>query len=407
MISPKRLVSLVVLSGSLAIPSLAAAQDGEARCNPAANPLKYYLLRVDGQLKKFDAAEVVEISKDGQICAATPAEAEAWVTTLQTGRQSVTSQSQKRLDEIRTRFKNDEKLKTDIATLKVSLDGIYDNTQDSIKSTIGFVLDVFTGNGLLVDKLMAAAKSYALSSAINDSTISFAVDSASMVFKGGGAGTVTKGLSTLALKDLCADFGATKIAETWVKPPLDHLKDIAKSVDEATARSLLEGARDYSTTAMSTRAFLDAIDRGISRAQKYVTGITPQLPKFDGTWQSSDADHRFKLECAKGTCQWVERNKSGVELARKAKLVPDGANFRLDRANDAEVLTFLGFQPSLKQEILNRSPKSSYLIVSANNGTLNATWYGLLVVKDNDAKLKELKNPGDAPPKAYTFNKAP
>lgn len=131
---------------------------------------------------------------------------------------------------------------------------------------------------------------------------------------------------------------------------------------------------------------------------------TVVLPATEGTWQTTDVDQRFRLEISGGKYKLVERSSSGQTLSLEVTTSerPDGA-LRLSRPNDNQVLTFLGIQPSLRAEILAKSPQASYIDLRFDGDGMRADWYGLLVTKDANAHLKELVQPGTRPPKNYSF----
>ena len=130
------------------------------------------------------------------------------------------------------------------------------------------------------------------------------------------------------------------------------------------------------------------------------------LPSTEGTWNSSDSDKRFRIQVVNGKFRLIERSSAGQSLSREVatEVRPDGS-LRISRPNDVEVLTFLGFQPSLRAEIIARSPLASYIDLKFDGSDLTGDWYGLLVTKDANAHLKELAQPGTRPPKTYGFSR--
>lgn len=125
-----------------------------------------------------------------------------------------------------------------------------------------------------------------------------------------------------------------------------------------------------------------------------------------GKWQSSAPENRFGLEISWGKVRWTETNSAGAVLAREVsvKELPDGT-FRIERSNDAEVLAFLGFQPSLRAEILAKNPQPSFMILTLSSSGLRGDWHGLSVTKDANARLKDLFQPGTKPPKSFAFSR--
>jgi hypothetical protein len=125
----------------------------------------------------------------------------------------------------------------------------------------------------------------------------------------------------------------------------------------------------------------------------------------DGIYTSDDAMHRFKLEVKGTTCIWTERTQTGGVLSKTVGISKTGNTFKISRENDNEVLSFLGYQSAIKTEILGRFPQPSFIILSVTSQGLSGSWYGLLVIKDVNAHLKELKQPGSMPPKPFSFVK--
>jgi hypothetical protein len=65
------------------------------------------------------------------------------------------------------------------------------------------------------------------------------------------------------------------------------------------------------------------------------------------------------------------------------------------------VLTFLGFQPELRAQILARSPIPSFITLSIDAQGLLAEWFGVLAIKDEQDRLQSLVQPGDRPPRRF------
>jgi hypothetical protein len=136
--------------------------------------------------------------------------------------------------------------------------------------------------------------------------------------------------------------------------------------------------------------------------------VTVNVPGITGRWQSPAPQRRFTVEFRGAQVRWSERNTAGAVLTRDVPIreLPDGT-FRIERPNDAAVLDFLGFQPTLRGQILARNPQPSYMILSLSGAELNGDWYGLLVTKDENAQLKELFQPGTRPPTRFLFARVP
>jgi hypothetical protein len=129
--------------------------------------------------------------------------------------------------------------------------------------------------------------------------------------------------------------------------------------------------------------------------------LEPPRP-LQGRYQSDDASGRWLLEFNGSKCRWSERNASGQLLTREVAVLklPDGT-FKITRPNDTDVLTFLGYAPAIRAEIRSRSPEPSFLIIRKSGPILDCQWSGLLVIKDDKGKFKEMKQPGQSPAKGY------
>lgn len=139
--------------------------------------------------------------------------------------------------------------------------------------------------------------------------------------------------------------------------------------------------------------------------QNVLGGTCAVFPPPRGTWTSTDADHRWKLVFRREEPTWTERNTSGAENARMAKLRPGGrlGVYKITRDNDLDVLKFLGFSDAIRSAILALSPLPSFMILTVDGNALKGDWNGLLVIKDSQGQLREMKQPGETPAKTYTF----
>lgn len=133
---------------------------------------------------------------------------------------------------------------------------------------------------------------------------------------------------------------------------------------------------------------------------------TVKVPGLLGKWQSQLPEQRFTLDILGNTAKWTERNSLGALLIKQVPIqdIRNG-NFRIERANDDEILTFLGFQPNLRREILARNPQPSFIVFHKNGDNLIVEWNGLIATKDANARLRELIQPGIKPPKIYELTK--
>jgi hypothetical protein len=77
----------------------------------------------------------------------------------------------------------------------------------------------------------------------------------------------------------------------------------------------------------------------------------------------------------------------------------------ISRTNDDQVLTFLGFQPELREEILARSPIPSFITLKVDEHGLYAEWCGVLAIKDTQDRLKTLVQPGERAPKRFRLQR--
>jgi len=123
----------------------------------------------------------------------------------------------------------------------------------------------------------------------------------------------------------------------------------------------------------------------------------------DGVYISNDEIHRFKLEIKGSSCIWTEKSATGLELTQTVSLTKSASEYKIMRPNDLRVLMFLGYQSSIRTEILSNEPQASFMMISPLADNLVGLWYGLLVIKDSNAHLKELKQPSKVPPKTFTL----
>lgn len=129
------------------------------------------------------------------------------------------------------------------------------------------------------------------------------------------------------------------------------------------------------------------------------------LPVLDGTWESDDVQRRFLLQIRGTSVSWTERDAAGNELTRQLPMWFGDDAATISRTNDAQVLTFLGFQPELREQILARSPIPSFITLRIDEQGLFAEWFGVLAIKDRQDQLKTLVQPGDRPPKRFRLQR--
>ena len=142
------------------------------------------------------------------------------------------------------------------------------------------------------------------------------------------------------------------------------------------------------------------LDANLTQLSESVT-----LPVLDGTWETDDAQRRFVLQIQGASVVWTERDADGGELTRQAPLWFGDDAATISRANDVEVLTFLGFQPELREQILARSPIPSFITLKVDEQGLLAEWFGVLAIKDKQDGLKTLVQPGDRAPRRFRLRR--
>ena len=130
---------------------------------------------------------------------------------------------------------------------------------------------------------------------------------------------------------------------------------------------------------------------------------------FNGTWKSNDATKRFELTVSGSTAQWLERRPNGAVLTRAAKLMAtmSGGNvYRIERANDDEILQFLEFPDAfLRQEILAANPQPSFILLTRQGDKIIGEWHGLLVKKKANGHLESIVQPKDMTGKNFEFSR--
>jgi hypothetical protein len=113
----------------------------------------------------------------------------------------------------------------------------------------------------------------------------------------------------------------------------------------------------------------------------------------DGTWlsrskQDPSLEGRFRLQIVGDSCICIER-KGKDELEIACRMTKADGTVRIERPNDEKVLNFL-FRPTLAEEILERSPESSYFLLLEDGDKLSGTWNALLAKTYGTPHLKEL-----------------
>ncbi len=117
----------------------------------------------------------------------------------------------------------------------------------------------------------------------------------------------------------------------------------------------------------------------------------PPAHFLNGTWVSTDPQKRFRVIIRGRNCDWLDQPKEGQQIRAQTTLRGNPPIFTLERNNDDRVLALLGFQPALRQAILSRSPAPSVLQLVRDGDRLNGVWKGLVAIKDDKARLKNLE----------------
>lgn len=134
--------------------------------------------------------------------------------------------------------------------------------------------------------------------------------------------------------------------------------------------------------------------------------ISITVPAFAGVWRSDDPKNRFSLSAKDGEVHWVEFDSNGGQVACDVPITASSSgSFRIERPNDDAVLKFLGFQPSLRAEILAARPEPSYMEITPAEDTLRAEWHGLLAIKNAKAQLEKLKQPSESEGKIFVMRR--
>jgi hypothetical protein len=400
---PSPFAWIAAVASVLALPRLAYPQAAEARCRPADNPLAHYVLRTREGLRIFPAAEVFEIATDGALCAATRSETEARRKLLRDAREQNAAQARAAVAEVRARQARNSTLLSDARSLQVWANHAFDKSRSDAKDAIRFGLDLLLAEGTVLERALDAGGGLVLSYAVSDDVLGFSADSGMLLVHG----KLTRGeLTALSLKELAAQVGAEAVAQHWMHEWFDQLAQNAAAIEVATARALLRDAAELTSAVATGRAVLHAFDREMARLDRYASWF-PDAAAIDGCWVSTNVAGRFRLECDSGSCTITEHGLWGVFRSVAPARSLGGGTFRLDRANDAAALTAVGFQPSLRQEILARTPAPSFLVVARSGDALVGDWYGLFVTKDAKAHLRTLLQPHQRPPKKLEFLRCP
>jgi len=190
-----------------------------------------------------------------------------------------------------------------------------------------------------------------------------------------------------ALSLLTASFtyGSFPAFEVYARQPLGEWLPVIKALPSGTPWSL--GADAFGINSVKQTVSVN------------VAGIS-------GRWQSPLPEQRFTFDFNGKKVKLTERNAAGATLTKELDVSEQGeGEYRVDRNNDVDVLTFLGFQPSLRKEILDRGPRPSFFVIKNTDGIISVDFSGLLVTKDAKAHLQNLIQPGDRPAKNFVLSK--
>jgi hypothetical protein len=125
-----------------------------------------------------------------------------------------------------------------------------------------------------------------------------------------------------------------------------------------------------------------------------IFNMNNQSQFFDGIWQSTDPQSRWRLEIDRDRCVWIERKGTAV-LKRDVPVDSAGDQKRISRSNGRDELVFLGARTQIIDPILARSPQPSYMQLQRQSAdTLLAHWNGLVWTLDNKNNLTAIIQPG-------------
>lgn len=146
-------------------------------------------------------------------------------------------------------------------------------------------------------------------------------------------------------------------------------------------------------------------DRPWNYIEKILT-LNNQSNYLSGIWEVSDQSKRFRLEIKDNNCVWTERSVTGQTLTRSVEIIKENNTFKIYRPNDDSVLTFLGFQPNIRTQVLSRGANPSFIeIKRIDNLNIQGLWNGIMIIKDSNANLVEIKQPGTFPSKQFDFKR--
>jgi hypothetical protein len=190
-----------------------------------------------------------------------------------------------------------------------------------------------------------------------------------------------------------------KVKEAWAK------KTDYQLIYQDCVTFTLDAASKLGLRLPSRESLPDNISLPITLIQNLATNSTEDFPY--GIWASSDPAKRWALQLNLDTGTWTERAASGAVLEQPTRITRLGdRKFRIERENNAEVLTFLGARDTVRTALLGRGVRPSYMTLERTSlDNFDAQWFGLRWSLDEKNNLKSVTQPGDAPGAAYTLTR--
>jgi hypothetical protein len=148
----------------------------------------------------------------------------------------------------------------------------------------------------------------------------------------------------------------------------------------------------HAVTAGIVRHFPDGGTIGLSAGHNFKSTELADRGAMCASGADMEADHTLSQMAAveQGACTWTERNAIGSALTHTVRPERMGSVYRLERPNDAEVLTLLGARPGVRDQILARSPGPSSMQVKRTGVSAEAKWNGLFWTVDAHGNLDAL-----------------
>lgn len=310
-----------------------------------------------------------------------------WQASLEAARTRMQAQVATAAETTRTRVAAARASWSDAEQLRSSVEAQYASAASDVKDVIKLTFDIVFAEAALPQAFAAAVKSLATSKAIDSDPIAFVADAGLVVRKGAN---LRKDLTSLALTEAGAIVIADVVVGRLMTPLRQYVRSLANGA-RATALREIERATSELLTLQTIEAALGAaFEREIRRAKAYVTTVTPQVT---GTWQSNTPTVRFFLQCSSGRCVWRDSHTEypSAYTVEAMLVCQPGGRYVLERPNNDAALAAQGVQPTVRAQVTARQPSPSTLTLTRNGSRLNGRWRGLLIIKDRNAQLKELK----------------